>query len=175
MRSLKVANHERYTLTDTGIVISSHNNNTLSPRINPNGYLMVTLDDEQLSIHRLVAKHFIPNPYDYPQVNHIDGNKHNNDYLNLEWVTSERNNNHALEIGLRKGFVSYDTKLSLMHRALNGELIANLALELPNTHPNTLSRMLRVTAEKENLLSDWKDAMRKRRVEVAINNLPNNK
>lgn len=175
MRSLKIANHERYIISDTGIVTSSHNNNVLSPKINPNGYLVVKLDGVQLSVHRLVAKHFIPNPYDYPQVNHIDGNKHNNSYLNLEWVTSERNNNHALEIGLRKGFVAYDVKLKLMHRALNGELITNLALELPNTHPNTLSRMLRVTAEKENLLSAWKDAMKKRRTEVATRNLPNNK
>jgi hypothetical protein len=175
MKSTKVANHERYRIFDTGTIISSHNNNTLNPRVNPNGYLVVTLDGEQLAVHRLVAKHFIPNPYDYPQVNHKNGNKHDNNYLNLEWVTSERNINHALETGLRKGFVSYDTKLSLMHRALNGELIANLALELPNTHPNTLSRMLRVTAEKENLLSDWKDAMKKRRAEVAVKNLPNNK
>jgi len=53
-------------------------------------------------IHRLVAKYFIENPLNLPEVNHIDGNKSNNSFKNLEWVTRKENVNHAFDIGLMK-------------------------------------------------------------------------
>lgn len=55
-----------------------------------------------LSVHRLVALQFIANPNGKPQVNHIDGNKHNNNYLNLEWCTQPENIQHAQSIGLMR-------------------------------------------------------------------------
>lgn len=53
-----------------------------------------------VSMHRLVAEHFIDNPLNLPQVNHIDGNKLNNRLDNLEWCSSKHNVNHAIRIGL---------------------------------------------------------------------------
>ncbi|MEG0848507.1 MAG: HNH endonuclease [Myroides sp.] len=50
--------------------------------------------------HRLVAKYFIPNPNNLPEVNHIDGDKGNNSVSNLEWVTLQQNRDHASENGL---------------------------------------------------------------------------
>lgn len=173
MRSLEIANHrDKYIIYENGNVLSRINNNVLSPVVNNNGYLVVKLESIVYSVHRLVAQHFIPNPYDLPQVNHIDGDKSNNHFSNLEWCTSEHNNQHALKAGLRKGFVPYDTKLALMHRAINGELISDLVNEVAGTHPNTLSKMLRQTAKKEGLEAEWKTAMKLRRRNVAIRNLP---
>lgn len=71
------------------------------------GYLAVTLvarnsQRTQILIHRLVAAHFIPNPENKPQVNHKDGNKHNNFINNLEWATRSENMLHSYRLGLHK-------------------------------------------------------------------------
>lgn len=68
------------------------------------GYYLVTLVHDGYRknqfIHRLIASAFIPNPENKPQVNHIDGDKTNNDIKNLEWVTAKENLDHAIRIGL---------------------------------------------------------------------------
>lgn len=63
------------------------------------GYMQVTLAKEGLHkrelVHRIVALAFIDNPLNKPEINHIDGNKSNNEVDNLEWVTSSENQIHA--------------------------------------------------------------------------------
>lgn len=70
------------------------------------GYPAVTLlhnrAGKNVYIHRLVAKHFIPNPDNKPEVNHIDGIKKHGYVKNLEWVTVGENRRHAFAIGIQK-------------------------------------------------------------------------
>lgn len=54
--------------------------------------------------HRLVAEHFIPNPRAKETVNHIDGNKENNNVDNLEWCTQSENQKHAFATGLQETY-----------------------------------------------------------------------
>lgn len=70
------------------------------------GYLKVRLThkdkDVTARVHRLVAEHFLSNPENKETVNHIDGNKSNNDVSNLEWATRAEQMQHAYDLNLRK-------------------------------------------------------------------------
>lgn len=71
-----------------------------------NGYKVVVLYQNLMprrwSVHRLVARAFIPNPENKPQVNHIDFDTRNNMVSNLEWVTAKENIHHRFRYGSGK-------------------------------------------------------------------------
>lgn len=165
---------EKYEITNGGLIWNKQKEKWQSQTQNPNGYMKVQLNfmrkKKQLLVHRLVALYFIPNPYEHPLVNHKDGDKTNNDWKNLEWMDVSGNAQHALETGLRKGFVSLETRRELLHRVLNGEQVKNL-WEGVTSHPNTLSRMLRQTAEKDGLSFEWSEVMKRNRANAAKLNL----
>lgn len=76
----------------------------LTPTLHKKGYYYVRLgakgNQKHFYIHRLVATAFIPNPHNKPQVNHINGNKADNNVRNLEWMTAQENITHAFNEGL---------------------------------------------------------------------------
>lgn len=77
---------------------------SLKQSISKTGYYVVALSKNHVAmtkkVHRLIAEAFIPNLLDKPHINHIDGNKLNNDIINLEWATHKENTQHAFRIGI---------------------------------------------------------------------------
>lgn len=72
-------------------------------------------------VYRLVAFAFLPQPRsDQDQVNHIDGNKNNNDASNLEWTSNKENSKHARDTGLSKALVQ---PISMYHMTSGEKLI----------------------------------------------------
>lgn len=95
---------DKYTVCEDGRIWSRRNQIILKNRPNK-GYLCVSLGISRdcrsnVSIHRIVAKAFIPNPENKPTVNHKDGNKLNNCVENLEWATIKEQQQHAVKIGI---------------------------------------------------------------------------
>ena len=109
---------EDYYASNFGRVKSFKHGNAiiLRPALNDMGYLRVNLfingKQKTFRIHRIVAKLFLPNPLNKPEVNHIDGVKFNCHASNLEWVTGVENNWHAYATGLMpQGEYHYKAKL----------------------------------------------------------------
>lgn len=75
----------------------------LRPSTNKFGYQNINLfrngRSKSIHVHRLVALAFVPNPLNFPVVNHIDGRKGNCAASNLEWTTDQGNRQHAIDIG----------------------------------------------------------------------------
>ena len=111
-----------YLISDTGLVksldrvvdqISRHGEimtrpykgRSLKTRVSNNGYAYLHLSKDGVrttkKIHRLVAEHFIERVEGKEHVNHINGNKVDNVYTNLEWCTPQENIRHSVETGLK--------------------------------------------------------------------------
>lgn len=86
----------------------------LTTFLNNRGYLTVVFNKKTHMVHRLVAKYFCKNPDNREYVNHIDGNKLNNNFSNLEWCTVAENNHHARVTGLHKQAVGHKIKYKSM-------------------------------------------------------------
>ncbi len=88
-------------------VVQFRKERIMSKRICTDGYYMAKFNvdkkSECIAIHKLVAKHFIPNPNNLPEVNHKDCNRKNNCIDNLEWCTHQENVKYSWELGHYKG------------------------------------------------------------------------
>lgn len=105
-------------------------------RLNRDGYELVTLHNKSrktVSVHRLVALHFIENPNNREEVNHIDENKTNNSVSNLEWLSCKENINYGTGITRRSKPVTNGIKV--------WDSATEAALEL-GIHRNMIYRVL---------------------------------
>lgn len=101
---------------------------------------------KKFRVHRLVAEYFVENPYNKPTVNHKDGNKLNNDYRNLEWVTISENTKHAFDNGFIKNDIGFEDSQSSPVAFLDYNNILNvfgsitIASKMTNMEKSTISR-----------------------------------
>lgn len=107
---------DNYKINEFGEVVNIKTNKILKPSPCGKGYLKLTLCKNGKCygkyIHQLVAETFI-GKVDGLIVNHIDGNKLNNHYSNLEYCTYSQNNYHAYNTNLKpKGENFYNSKLT---------------------------------------------------------------
>ena len=75
------------------------------------------------NVHRLVADAFLPNPDNYPCINHIDGNGHNNILSNLEWCNHKYNNNYPITKERMKNSASLDRGIKVIQFSTSGEVL----------------------------------------------------
>lgn len=96
-----------YQASNLGRIKSFYKNGKiLNPSINMHGYKQIVLINHNgrktWTIHRIIAKTFIPNIYNKPFINHINGIKTDNNINNIEWCTASENIIHGFKIGLIK-------------------------------------------------------------------------
>lgn len=135
-----------YDISNTGILRNRVTQHILKYSYDKDGYLGISLcfngRQYRCFAHRLVAKAFIPNPENKPEVNHIDGNKTNNNVDNLEWVTRQENAIHAIQAGL------YNPRGESNARSIYTEAQIREACKLmedPKNPPRYISKVTKVS------------------------------
>ena len=146
-----IPEYENYIICKSGEVYSLKRNRFLDKALrkrNPQDInskhdvfinIVINGKNATVALHRLLAKAFIPNPYNKETVNHIDGDPTNNTIANLEWLTQSENSKHAHTTGLvntrytgcTKNKVTYvETKVGIYNNAVE----AKKALLISSAH-----------------------------------------
>jgi len=114
----EIENYPNYYISNTGLLKKIYKNGVhliKSSYVHRNKYKRVNMSNNEgvkyFSLHRLVALAFIENPLNKEDVNHIDGNKLNNNVNNLEWVTRKENIAHSWQIGLQQNMLDAHRKI----------------------------------------------------------------
>ena len=94
---MEIQGYPNYLIYPNGDIFSKNKKRMICKDINiKNGYVYSHLchkgKEKTILNHRLVALHYIPNPENYSDVDHIDSNKQNNDINNLRWCSRSQNN-----------------------------------------------------------------------------------
>lgn len=146
--------YENYQVSNFGNVKSLNYRNTKTQKILKNikmkiGYNSVTINKKIFYVHRLVAIHFIENPFKKREVNHINGIKDDNRIENLEWTTHSENMKHA-----------FNTKLNIPKRgeeAFFAKLTNKEVIEIRNNNSISMRKLAKQYNISHQVISEIKN------------------
>jgi len=138
---IKRIDDTRYGISSCGQVVNLETERVLRQTLNQGGYFCVNLYDPSkrtARVHKLVAEAFLEKVEGKYSVNHISGIKTENDYTNLEWVTSSENTKHAYETGLMKkgsekswAKVDEEDVEEILERMMSGDRDVDISKDFP--------------------------------------------
>lgn len=126
MNGKTIPGFENYLIYANGNLYSKLRGRFLKKKINKYGYVIYhtkTGVKQFPTAHYLVATAFLSNPNGYTQINHIDGNKENNNVENLEWCTASENAWHRVHILKKKPIRYGDKQVKAKNLITNEELL----------------------------------------------------
>jgi len=150
-----------YTIDTYGVITNLSTDRVLNGWVAQTGYRMVSLgklpDKQKSTVHSLLAKFFIPNPLNLPEVNHIDSDKLNNSLSNLEWVSGRDNVRHAFTAGVCKHSACMDYSLvePTLQALYLGTPLVTLASQLGIADSGTLRKLLKREAIRRDELDKF--------------------
>lgn len=98
MEWITILEFPNYEINRLGQVRNKISKKILSQSLSSKGYYQINIANKSRRVHKLLAETFIANPLKLDTVNHIDGNKLNNNLINLEWLSRSDNVKHSREI-----------------------------------------------------------------------------
>lgn len=183
-----IQNFSIYEISNFGNLRNKQNGKLLGGNNSQGLYKSVSIinnDGKRVSkqIHVLVARSFLPNPYDKPIVNHLDGNKLNNYLNNLEWSTYSENVQHAVKTGLLDNSNSNGSPLEIYQLDMSGKIIQKFAsVKEASTKTGISCRRIKntfkgVTTDTDGYRWMWKHDLHKKSIDgeiwKKINGYPN--
>ena len=124
----KIEEFNRYEVNNFGQIKNIETNRILKSYVASTGYVKCEIQQKDLngiivykriSVHRLIAEYFIPNPNNCKIVNHINGIKSDNRIENLEWCSQKYNMHHAKNIIKTNRIISSKKILELYNQNMN--------------------------------------------------------
>lgn len=156
---------EKYEINSKGLIRDIKTKKNKCTYVNRKGYVEVRVKCAKVDptrrylshrVHRLVALVFIENPFNLEEVNHIDGNKTNNDIANLEWVSHKRNMEHAKENKLLASTVGSCNSRAILNESIVNEICIDFSKNFSVSDVMSKYKITKNMSQKIYYKTSWK-------------------